>query len=190
MAGLELLLARLAGTVAGAIARSLLTPRPGAALVGDPVRPLPRPLGQDAPRRPAKVLAGRLSDAYASLPEHERQAAADSVQDTFAAAVVKGHSPRTDGGSTPRAAAASGGAEPLTSRLLGRFVTSGLSPRTRRALQGQQPAGDGPLPLGGAAHTANAGPVSVHRASRPVAAAANGPTRQPHARLLCDSNEC
>ncbi|MFJ2178305.1 NACHT domain-containing protein [Streptomyces sp. NPDC087851] len=88
MAGLELLLVRLAGTVAGAIAKSLLTPRPGAALVGDPVRALPRPLGQDAPRRLAKVLAGRLSDAYAALPEHERQAAADSVRDTFAAADV------------------------------------------------------------------------------------------------------
>ncbi|MFD5751614.1 NACHT domain-containing protein [Streptomyces sp. NPDC127033] len=86
MSGPEVLLIRLAGTVAGAIAKSLLTPRPGAALVGDPVRPLPRPVGQDAPRRLARVLAGRLSDAYAALPEHERQAAADSVQDTFAAA--------------------------------------------------------------------------------------------------------
>ncbi|MFE2939899.1 NACHT domain-containing protein [Streptomyces sp. NPDC059255] len=86
MSGPEVLLIRLAGTVAGAIAKSLLTPRPGAALVGDPVRPLPRPMGQDAPRRLARVLAGRLSDAYAALPEHERRAAADSVQDTFAAA--------------------------------------------------------------------------------------------------------
>ena len=86
MQGLEVVLARLAGTVAGALAKSLLTPlppRPGAALVSSPVRPLPRPASPD---RLAKVLGRRLSDAYASLPEHERLAAVDSVQATFAAA--------------------------------------------------------------------------------------------------------
>lgn len=86
MQGLEVVLARLAGTVAGALAKSLLTPlapRPGAALVTSPVRPLPRPASPD---RLAKVLGRRLSDAYASLPEHERLAAVDSVQATFAAA--------------------------------------------------------------------------------------------------------
>ncbi|MFJ5226163.1 NACHT domain-containing protein [Streptomyces sp. NPDC088400] len=86
MQGLEVVLARLAGTVAGALAKSLLTPlvpRPGAALVTSPVRPLPRPASPD---RLAKVLGRRLSDAYASLSENERLAAVDSVQATFAAA--------------------------------------------------------------------------------------------------------
>ncbi|AXG77172.1 NACHT domain-containing protein [Streptomyces paludis] len=79
-------LVRLAGAVGGAVAKSLLSPRPGAALVPDPLRPLPRPASPD---RLAKVLARRLSPSYASyaaLPEHERLAAVDSVRDTFAAA--------------------------------------------------------------------------------------------------------
>ncbi|WP_455430827.1 NACHT N-terminal Helical domain 1-containing protein [Streptomyces arboris] len=78
MPGTEVALIRLATTVIGA----LLTPRPGAGLVPDPVRPLPRPAKPD---RPAKVLAGRMSESYADLPEHERLAAVTSVQDTFAA---------------------------------------------------------------------------------------------------------
>ncbi|MBT2524856.1 NACHT domain-containing protein [Streptomyces sp. ISL-99] len=83
MQGLEVVLARLAGTVAGAAAKSLLIPRPGAGLVDAPVRPLPRPPG---PGRLAKVLARRLSQAYADVPEAERLAAADAVRDAFEAA--------------------------------------------------------------------------------------------------------
>ncbi|MFB8218683.1 NACHT domain-containing protein [Streptomyces anulatus] len=83
MSGTEVALLRLATTVAGAAAKALLTPRPGAGLVPDPVRPLPRPA---MPDRLAKVLAGRMTDAFADLPEHERLAALTSVQDTFAAA--------------------------------------------------------------------------------------------------------
>ncbi|MFJ6807104.1 NACHT domain-containing protein [Streptomyces anulatus] len=83
MSGTEVALLRLATTVIGAAAKALLTPRPGAGLVPDPVRPLPRPAKPD---RLAKVLAGRMSDSYADLPEHERLAALTSVQDTFAAA--------------------------------------------------------------------------------------------------------
>ncbi|MFJ2651784.1 NACHT domain-containing protein [Streptomyces sp. NPDC087420] len=83
MASLEVVVTRLAATVLGAVAKSLLAPRPGAGLVRDPVRPLPRPPGPD---RLAKVLSGRVLEAYGSLPEHERLAAVDSVRDTFAAA--------------------------------------------------------------------------------------------------------
>ncbi|MFI8817228.1 MULTISPECIES: NACHT domain-containing protein [unclassified Streptomyces] len=83
MSGTEVALMRLATTVLGAVARALLTPRPGAGLVTDPVRPLPRPAKPD---RLAKVLGGRLAESYADLPEHERLAALASVQDTFASA--------------------------------------------------------------------------------------------------------
>ncbi|MFB7482455.1 NACHT domain-containing protein [Streptomyces anulatus] len=83
MSGTEVALLRLATTVIGAAAKALLTPGPGARLVPDPVRPLPRPAKPD---RLAKVLAGRMADAFADLPEHERLAALTSVQDTFAAA--------------------------------------------------------------------------------------------------------
>ncbi|WP_432151743.1 NACHT domain-containing protein [Streptomyces sp. bgisy029] len=85
MSGTEVALLRLATTVIGAATRALLTPRPGAGLVPDPVRPLPRPAKPD---RLARVLAGRMSESYADLPEHERLAALASVQDTFAAAVL------------------------------------------------------------------------------------------------------
>ncbi|MFB6906140.1 NACHT domain-containing protein [Streptomyces bacillaris] len=85
MSGTEVALIRLATTVLGAATKALLTPRPGAGLVPDPVRPLPRP---PKPDRLAQVLAGRLSEAYADLPEHERLAALASVQDTFAAGVL------------------------------------------------------------------------------------------------------
>ncbi|WP_199786913.1 NACHT domain-containing protein [Streptomyces sp. CNS654] len=84
MSGTEVALLRLATTVVGAAAKALLTPRPGAGLVPDPIRPLPRP---PKPDRLAKVLAGRVSESYADLPEHERLAALISVQDTFAAGV-------------------------------------------------------------------------------------------------------
>ncbi|MFB8074787.1 NACHT domain-containing protein [Streptomyces californicus] len=84
MSGTEVALLRLATTVAGAAAKALLTPRPGAGLVPDPVRPLPGPAKPD---RLAKVLAGRLSESYADLPEHERLAALASVQDAFAGGV-------------------------------------------------------------------------------------------------------
>ncbi|MEU8704722.1 NACHT domain-containing protein [Streptomyces sp. NPDC048565] len=83
MTGTEVALLRLATTVVGAAARALLAPRPGAALVPDPVRPLPRPAG---PERLVRVLGGRLTERYADLPRHERLAALDSVHDTFAAA--------------------------------------------------------------------------------------------------------
>ncbi|MFI1220494.1 MULTISPECIES: NACHT domain-containing protein [unclassified Streptomyces] len=83
MSGTEVALLRLATTVAGAAAKALLTPRPGAGLVPDPVRPLPRPAKPD---RLAKVLAARMAAAFPDLPEHERLAALASVQDTFAAA--------------------------------------------------------------------------------------------------------
>ncbi|MFJ6611046.1 NACHT domain-containing protein [Streptomyces sp. NPDC091289] len=83
MSGTEVALLRQATTVAGAAAKVLLTPRPGAGLVPDPVRPLLRPAKPD---RLAKVLAGRMSKSYADLPERERLAALTSVQDTFTAA--------------------------------------------------------------------------------------------------------
>lgn len=83
MSGMEVALLRLAGTVASTVAKALLSPKPGAGLVSAPVRPLPRPA---SPERLAKVLGGRLGDAYGSLPEHERTAAADAVADAFAAA--------------------------------------------------------------------------------------------------------
>lgn len=41
MQGLEVALVRLATTVLGTVARSLVTPKPGAGLIPDPVRPLP-----------------------------------------------------------------------------------------------------------------------------------------------------
>ncbi|WP_328893202.1 NACHT domain-containing protein [Streptomyces sp. NBC_00236] len=83
MQGLEVALVRLATTVIGSVARSLITPKPGAGLVPDPVRPLPRPAKPD---RLARVLAGRLAESYTGLPENERLAAVEAVQDTFVAA--------------------------------------------------------------------------------------------------------
>ncbi|MEV0038735.1 NACHT domain-containing protein [Streptomyces sp. NPDC050804] len=82
---LEVVVARLAGTVMGAVAKSVLLPKPGAGLVASPVRPLPKPASTD---RLAKVLAGRLkqSHAYARLPENERLAAVEAVRSSFAAA--------------------------------------------------------------------------------------------------------
>ncbi|MFD6288735.1 NACHT domain-containing protein [Streptomyces sp. NPDC060205] len=83
MQGLEMVLVRLASTVASALAKSLLTPKRGAGLVSAPVRPLPGPASPD---RLAKVLSARISAAYPTLPEHERLAAVAAVQDTFATA--------------------------------------------------------------------------------------------------------
>ncbi|MFF3260454.1 NACHT domain-containing protein [Streptomyces sp. NPDC002932] len=80
---MEVALVRLATTVLGTVAKSLLAPKPGAGLVPDPVRPLPRPAKPD---RLAKVLGGRLEASHAGLPEHERLAAVEAVKDTFAAA--------------------------------------------------------------------------------------------------------
>ncbi|MDG4858674.1 NACHT domain-containing protein [Streptomyces sp. T-3] len=88
MQGLEVALAKLAGTVVSAVARSLLAPRPGAGLVRDPVRRAPRArrsANVDTGRL-AKALAGRLDRSYAGLPEHERLAAVAAVGDAFAAA--------------------------------------------------------------------------------------------------------
>ncbi|WP_411084378.1 NACHT domain-containing protein [Streptomyces sp. cmx-18-6] len=83
MPGTEVALIRLATAVITAAAKALLTPRPGAGLVPDPLRPFPR---RPKPDRLARVLAGRMADSYADLPEHERLAALASVQDTFEAA--------------------------------------------------------------------------------------------------------
>ncbi|MFJ8646915.1 NACHT domain-containing protein [Streptomyces sp. NPDC093546] len=79
---MELAVVRLAGTVLGAVARSLVAPRAGAGLVDRPLRPLPRPAKPD---RLARVLSERLTASYGSLPEHERLAAVDSVRETFTA---------------------------------------------------------------------------------------------------------
>ncbi|MFF8376795.1 NACHT domain-containing protein [Streptomyces sp. NPDC015661] len=83
MQGLEVALLRLAGAALGAVVRSVVAPGKGAGLVPSPVRPLPRPA---KPGRLAKVLGGRLTEHYATLPEHERLAAVDGVRDAFAAA--------------------------------------------------------------------------------------------------------
>ena len=83
MQGLEVVLVRLASTVASTLAKSVLTPRPGAGLVTDPVRPLPKPAG---PEKLARVLGDRVASAYTSLPENERLAAVAAVQDSFTAA--------------------------------------------------------------------------------------------------------
>ncbi|MEU9205510.1 NACHT domain-containing protein [Streptomyces sp. NPDC048332] len=80
---MEVALVRLATTVLTTVARSLVTPKPGAGLVPDPVRPLPRPA---TPDRLAKVLGGRLRESYAGLPENERLAAVEAVRKTFAEA--------------------------------------------------------------------------------------------------------
>ncbi|WP_344074391.1 NACHT domain-containing protein [Streptomyces crystallinus] len=84
---MEVALLRLAGTVASTVAKSLLSPKPGAGLVSAPVRPALRPLpGPASPERLAKVLGRRLAGSHGPLPEHERTAAADAVADAFAAA--------------------------------------------------------------------------------------------------------
>ncbi|MDJ1137434.1 NACHT domain-containing protein [Streptomyces iconiensis] len=82
MQGLEVALIRLATTLAGTVAKSLLAPRHGAGLVAKPTRSLPgRP---QTPDRLARTLGARLADAgYADLPEHERRAAVDSVTATL-----------------------------------------------------------------------------------------------------------
>lgn len=85
MSGMEVALVRLAGTVVSTVAKSLLSPRPGAGLVPAPVRPLPKPA---SPERLAKVLGRRLTDTYGSLPEYERTAAADAVADAFTAGEI------------------------------------------------------------------------------------------------------
>ncbi|MFF7602963.1 NACHT domain-containing protein [Streptomyces mirabilis] len=83
MHGLEAVVVRLVSTVAQTVAKSVLTPKPGAGLVADPLRPLPKPAG---PEKLARVLGERIASAYASVPEHERLAAVAAVQDTFASA--------------------------------------------------------------------------------------------------------
>lgn len=81
MHGLEAVVVRLASTVASTVAKSVLMPKPGAGLVADPVRPLPKPAG---PEKLARILGRRIAAAYAMVPEHERLAAVAAVQDTFA----------------------------------------------------------------------------------------------------------
>nr|WP_308800860.1 NACHT domain-containing protein [Streptomyces polyasparticus] len=89
MNGLEVALAKLAGTVVSAVARSLLTRPPGAGLTDAPVRRRPLPRQRHATADTARltaVLSGRLAAAHAGLAEHERLAAVDALRDTFAAA--------------------------------------------------------------------------------------------------------
>ncbi|WP_327250104.1 NACHT domain-containing protein [Streptomyces sp. NBC_01320] len=83
MSGLEAVVVRLASTVVSTVAKSVLAPKPGAGLVANPVRPLPKPAG---PEKLARVLGERIASTYTSVPEHERLAAVAAVQDTFAAA--------------------------------------------------------------------------------------------------------
>ncbi|MEU1895909.1 NACHT domain-containing protein [Streptomyces pristinaespiralis] len=79
MQGLEVVVLRLAGTLAVTVVKSLIATRPGAGLVtGRRAAPLPRP----DPAPVARKLAGRLSDPYADLPDHEREAAVEAVRDT------------------------------------------------------------------------------------------------------------
>ncbi|UFQ18142.1 MULTISPECIES: NACHT domain-containing protein [Streptomyces] len=83
MQGLETALVRLAVTALSTLARSVVTPQPGAGLVTGRVRPLPKPA---SPERLARVLSGRIKGSYARLPENERLAAVAAVRDAFAAA--------------------------------------------------------------------------------------------------------
>ncbi|GLX36303.1 ATP-binding protein [Streptomyces roseochromogenus] len=90
MTGFETVLLRVAGTAAGALAKSLLARSPGAGLTREPARPAPpwrRPaeLGDPEIRRLTEALAARLGEATARLPEHECLAAVDAVGDAFAA---------------------------------------------------------------------------------------------------------
>ncbi|MFD9334743.1 NACHT domain-containing protein [Streptomyces sp. NPDC060028] len=90
MTGFETVLLRVAGTAAGALAKSLLGRTPGAGLAPDPVAPAarwrrPAELGDPEIRRLAQTLATRLGEAATRLPEHERLAAVDAVGDAFAA---------------------------------------------------------------------------------------------------------
>ncbi|MFJ4318647.1 NACHT domain-containing protein [Streptomyces lavendulae] len=90
MTGFETVLLRVAGTAAGALAKSLLARSPGAGLTRELARPAPpwrRPAKLRDPeiRRLADALAASLGEATARLPEHERLAAVDAVGDAFAA---------------------------------------------------------------------------------------------------------
>jgi hypothetical protein len=79
---LELVVLRLAGTLAVTVVKSLMTPKRGAGLVS------PRPKSDPAAKKLAGRLAGQLSGPYDDLPEHERTAAVDAVRDTIEAAGV------------------------------------------------------------------------------------------------------
>ncbi|MFF8654556.1 NACHT domain-containing protein [Streptomyces huasconensis] len=83
MQGLETALVRLAVTALSTLARSVVTPQPGAGLVTGRVRPLPKPA---SPERLARVLSARIEGGYTRLPENERLAAVAAVRDAFAAA--------------------------------------------------------------------------------------------------------
>ncbi|WP_419993835.1 NACHT domain-containing protein [Streptomyces boninensis] len=91
---LESLLPRVASAVVQAAVKSLVQPkRPGAGLVTAPGRAAlpgrqPAQLGEKERERLVRDLAGRMRRAcaagpYARLPESERQAAVESVQDAF-----------------------------------------------------------------------------------------------------------
>lgn len=90
MTGFETVLLRVAGTAAGALVKSLVARAPGAGLAADPARPAqrwrrPTDLGEAEIRRLTEVLASRLGEATARLPDHERLAAVAAVGDAFAA---------------------------------------------------------------------------------------------------------
>ncbi|MGW2597521.1 NACHT domain-containing protein [Streptomyces klenkii] len=91
MAG-EAVLARIAGAVAGALAKSLLARGRGAGLTGKagvPVGPGRRPpaLGEeDTARLTRRLSALRKGGPWERLPEHEWRAAADAVCEVFATA--------------------------------------------------------------------------------------------------------
>ncbi|WP_197287573.1 NACHT domain-containing protein [Streptomyces apocyni] len=87
MQGAEVVLARISATVAGAVAKSLLSSPSGAGLVRDPIRRTPWARGQAAAQtdRLADALARRLADAYPGLADNERLAAAEDVRTALAA---------------------------------------------------------------------------------------------------------
>ncbi|MFJ7207206.1 NACHT domain-containing protein [Streptomyces sp. NPDC098789] len=79
----------MAGTALGALVKALLARAPGAGTTADPARPAPRwrrpvELGEAELAHLAATLAGRLHTPLSRLPEHERLAALDAVQDAFA----------------------------------------------------------------------------------------------------------
>ncbi|MGP3921877.1 NACHT domain-containing protein [Streptomyces sp. 8N616] len=93
--GLDVVMTRLATTVVSALAKSLLTKRPGAGLAEKPASPggigrRPARLSEKETGRLVDSLAGRLGEvcgeACSKAPEHERSAAVAAVGDVFSAA--------------------------------------------------------------------------------------------------------
>ncbi|MEV4925711.1 NACHT domain-containing protein [Streptomyces roseoverticillatus] len=86
----EAVLARVAGAVAGAVAKSLLAKSPGAGLArkaGSPAGPGRRPqaLGEEETARLTRRLSAIRKRPWERLPENEWRAAADAVCEVFAA---------------------------------------------------------------------------------------------------------